>query len=115
MLSTNMRPELSEDEIRARIAAVPFWFHQIELAPGIVTPGYDRSQEKLPQLQLPDDLTGKRVLDIGAFDGYLAPSRMPISSALNRHPEAKAAYVPITDQELAREIREFQATRSGTV
>jgi hypothetical protein len=30
---------LSPDEIRARIAAVDGWWHSIELAPGIVTPG----------------------------------------------------------------------------
>jgi len=72
MQSSDTRLALSEDEIRARIAAVPFWFHQIEVAPGVVTPGYDRSKEKLLQLQLPGDLTGKRVLDIGAFDGFFS-------------------------------------------
>jgi tRNA (mo5U34)-methyltransferase len=61
---------LSEDEIRARIAAVPFWYHCIEVATGIVTPGIDRSAYNLDHMQLPADLTGKRVLDIGAFDGF---------------------------------------------
>jgi len=43
------------------------WYHRIDLN-GIVTPGY------LPYFpaayKIPDDLTGKRVLDIGAWDGY---------------------------------------------
>jgi tRNA (mo5U34)-methyltransferase len=72
MLSTNVQPTLSDDEIRARIAAVPFWFHQIEVAPGIVTPGIDRSAEKLQQLGLPEDMSGQRVLDIGAADGFFS-------------------------------------------
>jgi tRNA (mo5U34)-methyltransferase len=69
-MPTNAHPTISEDEIRARIAAVPFWFHQIEVAPGIVTPGIDRSSQGLQMMNLPADLTGKRVLDIGAFDGF---------------------------------------------
>jgi tRNA (mo5U34)-methyltransferase len=63
---------LSEEQIRARIAAVPFWFHQVEVAPGIVTPGIDPSAAKLEQLKLPADLSGKRVLDIGACDGFFS-------------------------------------------
>lgn len=47
------------------------WFHQIELPDGFVTPGSDRSAEKLLQLHLPD-LTGKTVLDVGALDGYFS-------------------------------------------
>lgn len=47
------------------------WWHQIELPDGFVTPGPDRSAEKLQSLHLPD-LTGKTVLDVGAFDGYFS-------------------------------------------
>jgi tRNA (mo5U34)-methyltransferase len=67
-----MPPALSEADIRAAIDAVPFWFHQIEVAPGIVTPGIDCSAEKLAHLNLPSDLSGKRVLDIGAWDGFFS-------------------------------------------
>lgn len=62
--------DFSQDYIRSRIASVPYWWHQIELAPGIVTPGKDGSQAKKERLRLPEDLTGKRVLDIGAYDGF---------------------------------------------
>jgi tRNA (mo5U34)-methyltransferase len=65
------RSAFSEDEIRAQIASVGWW-HQIEIAPGIVTPGPDHSAEKLKLFQIPADLTGKRVLDIGAFDGFFS-------------------------------------------
>lgn len=47
------------------------WWHQIELPDGSVTPGPDRSAEKLASLHLPD-LAGKTVLDVGAFDGYFS-------------------------------------------
>jgi tRNA (mo5U34)-methyltransferase len=48
------------------------WFHRIEIAPGIVTPGTEDTPRKAKLLQLPDDLTGKRVLDVGAYDGYFS-------------------------------------------
>jgi tRNA (mo5U34)-methyltransferase len=47
------------------------WWHQIELPDGSVTPGPDHSAEKLAGLHLPD-LTGKTVLDVGAYDGYFS-------------------------------------------
>ena len=47
------------------------WFHQIELPNGVRTAGRDRSAEKLAALRLPD-LTGKSVLDVGAWDGYFS-------------------------------------------
>jgi tRNA (mo5U34)-methyltransferase len=70
-MSSTMRQPFGEDEIRARVASVN-WFHQIEIVPGIVTPGVDRSAEKLRWLNLPEDLRGQRVLDIGAFDGFFS-------------------------------------------
>ena len=69
-MTTTTRLAITEDEIRARIAAVPFWYHCIEIAPGIVTPGIDSSAYNLQRMNLPEDLTGKRILDIGAFDGF---------------------------------------------
>jgi tRNA (mo5U34)-methyltransferase len=59
-----------ESAVLKRIAAVPYWFHQIEVRPGVVTPGEDESAAKLERLAIPDDLTGKTVLDIGAYDGF---------------------------------------------
>jgi tRNA (mo5U34)-methyltransferase len=47
------------------------WFHQIALPDGSTTPGRDRSEEKLGLLHLPD-LSGKTVLDVGAYDGYFS-------------------------------------------
>lgn len=73
VISTLRRePMFTQEEIQKKIASVPFWFHQIEVAPGIITPGVDRTPEKAKWIQLPDDLSGKRVLDIGTYDGYFA-------------------------------------------
>lgn len=47
------------------------WWHQIALPDGSVTPGPDCSAEKLEWLHLPD-LTGKTVLDVGAYDGFFS-------------------------------------------
>jgi tRNA (mo5U34)-methyltransferase len=50
------------------MAAFPYWYHRIELPGGVVTPGWaplDRNAYRIPA-----DLTGKRVLDVGAWDGF---------------------------------------------
>lgn len=55
-------------EIRQRIAAYPFWYHRIELPHGVVTPGW--APLDVDAYGIPHDLTGKRVLDVGAWDGF---------------------------------------------
>lgn len=46
------------------------WWHRIDLGSGIVTPGADDSEYKLTWLDFPEDLSGKSVIDIGAWDGF---------------------------------------------
>jgi tRNA (mo5U34)-methyltransferase len=48
------------------------WFHSMDLGDGVTTPGVDRTASKLARLRLPQDLTGKSVLDIGAWDGFFS-------------------------------------------
>jgi len=60
-----------EDQIKTltqRVADIPYWYHKIELPDGIVTPGW--APIDAAKYGIPDDLTGKRVLDIGAWDGH---------------------------------------------
>lgn len=52
------------------IAKREYWYHRIELAPGVITPGTHDSPTGLAQVGMPDDLSGMRVLDIGARDGF---------------------------------------------
>lgn len=67
-----MAIDVPADEIRRRIATVPHWWHRIELAPGVITPGGQDCDTLLELLDLPEDLTGKRILDIGTRDGFYA-------------------------------------------
>ena len=56
------------------IKSCPEWYHSIELAPGVVTPGrapIEALENELRSLRLPD-LRGKSVLDIGAYDGFFS-------------------------------------------
>jgi len=59
-----MNPELLKD----KIDALPYWYHRIELPGGIETPGW--APLKSEAYRIPDSLSGKRVLDVGAWDGY---------------------------------------------
>ncbi len=57
---------------RQMVDGVGTWYHRIEVAPGLVTPGVNDSQLVLRALDLPSDLSGLRVLDIGTRDGFFA-------------------------------------------
>jgi len=48
------------------------WWHCIDLGNGIITKGQSLNIDQLNDLNIPDDLTGKTVLDIGAWDGYFS-------------------------------------------
>lgn len=48
------------------------WFHSIDLGGGIVTPGRDDTAARLDILQIPPDLSGRTVLDVGAWDGFFS-------------------------------------------
>jgi tRNA (mo5U34)-methyltransferase len=87
-----------------RLPADHKWWHQIELPDGSVTPGKDRSAEKLAGLHLPD-LTGKTVLDVGAYDGYFsfaaerlgAARVVALDSYVWRQPLGKAGFEYVRD------------------
>lgn len=56
------------EELRKHVASYPFWYHRITLPGGVVTPGW--APINAETYRIPADLTGKRVLDVGAWDGY---------------------------------------------
>ncbi|HWF34628.1 MAG TPA: class I SAM-dependent methyltransferase [Solirubrobacteraceae bacterium] len=58
-------------DARAAIAEVPMWYHSIEVAPGVVTPGMFDLRPIVKRLPWPD-VRGRRVLDVGTSDGFLA-------------------------------------------
>jgi SAM-dependent methyltransferase len=58
-------------DLAAAVAAHPAWYHTIELAPGVVTPGQVDLREVAAKV-LPESLEGRRALDVGTFDGFWA-------------------------------------------
>jgi tRNA (mo5U34)-methyltransferase len=62
---------MNEAEIQARVKQI-MWFHNFELLPGVMTNGYKpaREEELATRFQIPQNLQGKRVLDVGCADGY---------------------------------------------
>jgi tRNA (mo5U34)-methyltransferase len=51
------------------------WYHSIELPSGEVVQGIqtvEQLRHRIAQFPIPQDLTGKRVLDIGAWDGWFS-------------------------------------------
>ena len=62
---------MSVDEIRAKVASNPFWYHTMDVAPGVTTPGWFDLRSVVDDLPWPD-VRGKRCLDVGTADGFLA-------------------------------------------
>jgi len=63
---------MDRDQLKLEVASHS-WYHTIDLGQGIVTPGrLDPQKQTLPRLGLPADLSGKTVLDVGAWDGFFS-------------------------------------------
>ena len=99
------------DNLRDRAEQViklfPEWFHSIDLAPGIVTPGR-RTLAQQEELLAGLNLRGKSVLDVGAYDGYFsfAAERMGASRVV-----ALDHYVWLADMtEYMKDWRESKRT-----
>lgn len=63
----------SQDK-QSRVNAIPFWWHSIDLGDGVVTPGHktpERLKKELNHYHIPN-LSGRTVLDIGAWDGFFS-------------------------------------------
>jgi tRNA (mo5U34)-methyltransferase len=58
-------------DLRAEIDRIKWW-HPIDLGGGIVTPGIDVTPARLAEIEMPKDLSGLTVLDIGAWDGFFS-------------------------------------------
>ena len=58
-------------ENRRRVEAHPLWYHTIELEPGLVTRGWFDLRPIVDRMPWPE-IAGRRCLDIGTYDGFLA-------------------------------------------
>jgi tRNA (mo5U34)-methyltransferase len=56
---------------RRLVAEHPLWYHTIDVAPGVTTPGWFDLRPITERLPWPD-VRGKRCLDVGPYDGFLA-------------------------------------------
>ena len=56
---------------RARVEAHQ-WYHTIELAPGLSTPGWFDTRATVDKVPMPASLAGRRCLDVGTWDGFWA-------------------------------------------
>lgn len=69
-------PEVDEDDLAARVAALAPWFHNIDLGDGLTTApdhflgDYPRFKYERFADAIPADLTGRTVLDIGCNAGF---------------------------------------------
>jgi tRNA (mo5U34)-methyltransferase len=79
-------------DVERGIAEHEFWYHTIDVADGVTTPGWFDLRHALDRLPWPD-VKGKRCLDIGTFDGFFA-------FELERRGAAEVVAVDIEDHRL---------------
>ncbi len=63
--------EPPDTSLRDRVEA-RFWYHTLDLPDGVTTAGMFDHRELVPHYGIPEDIAGKRVLDIGTWDGFWA-------------------------------------------
>jgi 2-polyprenyl-3-methyl-5-hydroxy-6-metoxy-1,4-benzoquinol methylase len=73
----NHERRVSEFAVRSAALGIPdlqhfYWYHTIDLGDGLVTPGDYDYRQSVSAFQLPDDMTGMRVLDVGSATGFFA-------------------------------------------
>jgi hypothetical protein len=68
---TQTPPDRAEAGRRAIDQNPGFWYHTIDLAPGIITPGLIDVRASASRV-LPADLAGQRAVDVATFDGFWA-------------------------------------------
>jgi tRNA (mo5U34)-methyltransferase len=64
-------PRLEHRELRRQVEAIQ-WYHTLELAPDLVTPGWLDHRPVVGRVPLPASLAGRRCLDVGTFNGFWA-------------------------------------------
>lgn len=62
---------MSPMEIAMAVESNPLWYHTIDLAPGVVTPGWFDLRPIVDRIPWPE-VRGQRCLDVATYDGFLA-------------------------------------------
>lgn len=71
MIDAHDPSSMTPAEMQRAVDDHPFWYHTLDVAPGVTTKGWFDLRPVVDQMPWPD-VRGKRCLDIGTFDGYLA-------------------------------------------
>ena len=76
MSVTDEKKTTDADSLREDLAKLEgTWYSPIDLGHGVITRGpriQKRFARRIKLLEIPEDLAGKRVLDIGAYDGFFS-------------------------------------------
>jgi len=62
---------MAREDLQAAVESNPLWYHTLELAPGVATPGWFDLRPVVELMPWPE-VAGKRCLDVGTYDGFLA-------------------------------------------
>lgn len=95
---------------RRAVAENPVWYHAIELAPGVVTPGHVDLRSVAGRV-LPDQMNGMRALDVGTFDGFWAfemERRGAEVVAIDVERLERAEWPPVSRLRMERELAESE-------
>jgi len=106
---------LQRDDLHNRVREMPAWYHTLELAPGVITPGYVDWRDRAAAI-LPADLSGRRCLDIGTYDGFWAfemEKRGGEVVAIDVEQLSGADWPPYGRERLEREVEERGLTLGG--
>jgi tRNA (mo5U34)-methyltransferase len=94
-------------DARKRIQDHPFWYHTIDVAPGVTTAGWFDLRHSLDFVPFPD-VAGKRCLDIGTFDGFYA-------FEMERRGAAEVVAIDVEDHELWDWPPDARAGQTGAI
>lgn len=97
------------------------WWHSIDLGDGRITPGVHRIEElrdNYDRFQLPDDMSGMRVLDIGCWDGFYSfeserRGAEVVSVDVWRPANFFAAHRALNSQIQFHELSVYEVTKAG--
>ena len=94
------------------IATHHAWYHVIQVAPGVTTPGF-ADLRALAARVMPESLAGKRCLDVGTFDGFWSFEMERRGAkeviAIDLETGSDADWPPNTREQIEREVEAMGA------
>jgi SAM-dependent methyltransferase len=98
------------DELRRRVAAVPVWYHKMELAPGVETPGEFDMRPFVGNYGFPSSLAGLSVVDVGCSNGFFSFHLESLGAARVVAVELRS----VVDHDVPKWYLEREVARLGT-